>query len=81
MVGGDGRCLFMSGGDEGASGEVVCFSEQAAGSLVDGGDGGFVEERCFDAGDVQVVIQVSFHSLAIDAYEMSFGYYSRGKGH
>jgi hypothetical protein len=38
MFGGDQLAFFGGGGDEGASGQVIGFAEEAAGSLLDGGD-------------------------------------------
>lgn len=50
MVGTDRRGLIMSGGDEGASGQMVGFTEQTAGPLVNGGNGCFVKEGALYAG-------------------------------
>jgi len=40
MVGGDDLGLLGRGGDECATGQVISFAEEAAGSLLDGGDRG-----------------------------------------
>ena len=77
MVSGDCHRLVLSGGDEGASGQMVGFSEQSSGALVNGGDSCFVKEGRLDAGDGQVMIQIHFHILAVDALQMASGDDSR----
>ena len=58
VFGGDDLAFFRSGGDEGASGQMIGPAEETAGTLVDGGDGLFGEKRLFDAGDLEVVVEV-----------------------
>lgn len=80
MVRGDELAFFGGGGDEGAPGQVIGPAEESAGSLVDGRNGLFGEERLFDAGDFQVVVEVEFHLLAVDPFQMGSGYHSGRKG-
>jgi len=70
MFGGDQLTFFCSGGDEGASGEVIGSAEEASGSLMDSGDGLFGEEGLFHPGDVQVVVEVALHILAVHPFEV-----------
>ena len=70
MFGGDDLTFFRSGGDEGTSGEVIGSAEEAAGALMDGGDGLFGEEGLFHPGDFQVVIEVAFHIFAVHSFQM-----------
>jgi hypothetical protein len=37
---------------------------------MNGGDGGFIEERLFDAGQFQVMEQILLHALYIQALKM-----------
>ena len=73
MVGGDDLGLLGSGGDEGASGQVIGFTEEAAGSLLDGGDRRLLQGIGFQAGQGQMVSQVVGHFLPGDALEMAAG--------
>ena len=57
----NGAVLFESSSHQGASGEVVCPSEQPSGSLLDGQNGFLGEEMFFDPSDLEMVIQVSLH--------------------
>ncbi len=76
----DGRGLVMSGSDESASGQMVGFSEQAAGTLVYGRDSRFIEDGGFHAGDGQVMFEVISHPLAVDAFQMASGDDARCQG-
>ena len=58
MFRGDGCALFFSCCDEGAPGQMVGLSEEAAGSLMDGGDSSLVEEVFPYPGDGEVVPEV-----------------------
>jgi hypothetical protein len=80
MFGGDQLAFFGGGGDEGASGQVIGSAEKAAGSLVDGGNGLVGEEGLFDPGDFEVVVEVEFHLLAIDAFEVGAGHHPGREG-
>jgi len=70
MFGGDELAFFRSGGDKGPSGQVIGPAEEPAGALVDGGDGLFGKKRLFDSGDLQVMVEVALHILAIHPFEM-----------
>ena len=56
MFGCDQVTFFCSGGDEGASGEVIGSAEESPRTLMDGGVRFFGEKGLFDPGDVQVVV-------------------------
>jgi hypothetical protein len=43
----DHGMLLCGGGDQSTSGQVICFSKQSAGSLLDGGDGGLIKKILF----------------------------------
>ena len=59
---------------------MIGLSEEAAGSLMDGGDGGLIEEVVLDACDGEMVAEVVLHILAVDAFEMASGDDSGGEG-
>jgi len=63
----------------GAAGEVVGFSEQASRALVDGGDGGVIEEHALHPGNGEVVAQVVVHGFLVDAFEVAFGHDAAGQ--
>jgi len=70
MVGCDQLAFFCSGGDEGAPGEVIGSAEETSGSLMDSGDGLFGEKGLFHPGDVQVVVEVALHILAVHPFQV-----------
>ncbi len=55
VIGRDLLAFFIGGGNESTAGKVVGFSEEAGGTLLDGGDGLRAEELGFDPGDGEVV--------------------------
>ena len=69
----DGNGLFLSSGDEGSPGKMIRFAEEAAGCLMDRGDGGLIEEVFVDAGDSEVVAEVALHIFTVDPIEMTAG--------
>ena len=73
MFGGYGYGLILSGGDERTSGQMVCFSEEAPGTLVNGGDGRFIEGIGFDPRNGQVMCYVGLHALTMDPLQMASG--------
>jgi hypothetical protein len=73
MFGADLKAFWGGVGDEGTPGQVVGFSEEAGGALVDGGNGLFGEDRVAQAGDAQVMVEIGLHVLAFDALEMASG--------
>ena len=80
MFGIDGDGLLLCGGDERAPGQMVGFPEEAAGGLMNGGDGGLVEEVFLDAGQGEMMFEVLFHMVSIDPFEMASGDDSGGQG-
>ena len=69
----DDNGLLLSGSDEGASGKMISFAEEAAGCLMDSRDGGLIEEVFLDAGDSEVVTEVALHIFTVDPIEMAAG--------
>jgi len=80
MFRGDQLGFLMGGSDEGSPSEVVGASQEAAGALLDGGDGIGGEERLRDAGDLEMVVEVGFHVGPGDAVQMGAGDDSGGEG-
>jgi hypothetical protein len=80
MVGGDDLGLLGSRGDEGASGQVIGFAEEAAGSLLDGGDCGLLQRIGFQASQSQMMSQVVGHFLPGHTLEMAAGDDSGSQG-
>ncbi len=39
--------LLCGGGDQRPSGQVICFSKQSTGALLNGGDGGLIKKILF----------------------------------
>ena len=60
MLGGNAHRFLAAGDDKGAPGQMVCFSEQPAGALMDGGDGGLIEEHL---GPLRDELGISFEQL------------------
>ena len=81
MFGGDLGLFFISCGDEGAPGEMVCPSEEPAGPLMDSGYSGLREDLIFNTCEVKVVLDVEVHILTGDALKMAFGDDSGRKGY
>ncbi|MBW1778572.1 MAG: hypothetical protein JRJ54_13410, partial [Deltaproteobacteria bacterium] len=61
MVGGDGQGLIFGGHDDGAPGQVIGFSEEPSGALVDGGHRRFIEDVVSRPADVEVMAKVFMH--------------------
>ena len=80
MLGGYGGGLLFGRGDESASGQVVCFPEEATGALVDCSDGSLIKEVLFHPGDGEMMSEVVFHVLAVDSVQMASGHDSGGQG-
>ena len=80
MVGGNDLGLLGGSGDECTSGQMVGFAEETTGTLLDGGDGRFLQGIGFQAGQGQVVSQVVGHLLAVYALEMGPGDDSGSQG-
>ena len=73
MFRGDEGGFFFGSSHKGPSGEVIGLSEESTGSLVDGGEGRFIEGVCFETCDFEVMSEVEFHLLSVDSLEMASG--------
>ena len=73
VFGGYGYGLILRGSDERTSGQMVCFSEEPPGTLVNGGDGRFIEGIGSDAGNGQVMCYVCLHAFTMDPLQMASG--------
>jgi len=71
MVGVDSHGFIFCGDDDGAAGKMVGFSEQASGTLLDSGNGCFIEDVVFNPCDGEVVIEVLLHLLTGYAFEVA----------
>ena len=58
VLGGDGLGLANGGSEERVMGEVVGFARQTAGGLIDGLNGGRLEQRQFGTGQFETVGEV-----------------------
>jgi len=73
VLGGDEEGLLGRGGDQSASGQVIGFAGETAGSLLDGGDRRLLQGVAFQATKGQMVEQLVRHFLPGDALEMATG--------
>ena len=71
MVGVDSHGFIFCGDDDGAAGKMIGFSEQASGTLLDSGNGCFIEDVVFNPCDGEVVIEVLLHLLTSYAFEVA----------
>ena len=69
----DGHRLCLCCCDESSSGQVIGFSEESSGALMDGGNSGRIEEILFYAGYREVMLEVLFHFLSICCFEVASG--------
>ena len=76
MVGVNQRGLIRSSGNQSASGQMICFSEQSAGTLMDSGHCILIKKVLFNAGDGQVMFEVILHSGKIGALQVTAGHNS-----
>ena len=67
MVGVDRHGFLFRSNNNGASGQVIGFSKQSAGALMDSGDGVLIKKILFNARDGQVMFEVILHSGKIGA--------------
>ena len=79
MIGGNRLRFFAGCGNKSASGQIVGFSEEAARSLMDGGDGGSFKGIVLESGDFEMMCEVTFHSLPIHRLEVASGHDSGSK--
>jgi len=80
MFGGHELDLFGSRGDERPAGQGVGPAEQSPGTLMDGGDGFLGEELLGEAGDLEVVFEVTGHVLELEAFQMRPSDHAGGQG-
>jgi len=76
MVGIDHCRLIGSSSNQGAAGQVIGFSKQSAGALMDSGDGVLIKKILFNAGDGQVMFEVILHAGKVGALQVAAGYNS-----
>ena len=81
MFGSDGHGLLICRCDQCASCQVVGFSEQAAGALVNGGKGRIVKKGVFDAGEGEVVGEIFLHLFSVHGLQVASGDDSGSQGH
>ena len=67
MVGIDHAVLISSGGNQGTASQMIGFSKQPAGALVDSVDGILIKKILINACDAQVVFEVILHAGKISA--------------
>ena len=63
----DQGSLIGSGGNQSPAGQVICFSKQSAGALLDSGDCVLIKKVVFNACDGQVMFEVILHSCKVGA--------------
>ena len=74
MIGSDHVFFFSRGGDHGPAREVVGFSKQPTGALMNGGDGGLFEARMLDSRNPEMMKEISFHFLTVHSLQMAAGH-------
>ena len=73
MLGADFLRFFAGRSQQCSPGQVVGFTEQTAGTLMDGGDRLIIEGGVFEPCDSQVVGQIALHSLSVDLLQVASG--------
>ena len=81
MVGGDSHGFILGRDNYGPPGQVVGFSEEAAGALMDGGHCGFIEDIVSHAADIKVVSHVFMHLTPGDPFQVAAGHDPGRKRH
>ena len=71
MVGVDRHGFIFCGDNDGSAGQMVGFSEQPTGTLLDSGNGCFIEDVVFNPGDAEVVLEILLHLLTGYPFEMT----------
>ena len=74
MFGIDYGCLVSSGCNQSAACQMIRFSKQSAGSLLDGGDCVLIKKIVFNACDGQVMFEVILHSGQVGALQVAAGH-------
>ena len=80
MFGGHELDFFGGGGDQRPAGQGVGTAQESSGPLVDGGDGLVGEQLLGEAGDLEVVFEVSGHVLQFQAFQVGPTDDPRGQG-
>ena len=73
MFGIDHGALLCGGCDQCAAGQVIGFSKQPAGALLDSGDSGLVKKILFHPCDGQMMFEILFHSGKVAALQVASG--------
>ena len=76
MVDIDHGRLISSGGNQSAAGQMIGFSEQPAGALMDSGDGVLIKKILFNACDGQVMFEVILDAGKVAALQVAAGHNS-----
>lgn len=71
MLCADLLALFGSGSNQRSSGQVIGLSEEPSGALVDCSNGLLTEDTMMKSCNLEVVIQIVFHALSVDSFEMT----------
>ncbi len=71
MVGVDCHGFLFRSDYDSTSGQVVGFSEQPSGALMDGGNGCFIKDSVFDPCDGKVVFEILLHLFTGYAFEVT----------
>ena len=80
MFRGNDLALFPGSSQEGPFGQEIGSSQQASRTLVKGQDGLVGKELLLDAGDFQVMLDVSGHVLVLEPFEMALANDAGGQG-
>src|SRR5210317_2002041 len=72
--------LICCGGNQSAASQMISFSKQSAGSLMDSGYSVLIKKIVFNACDGQVMFEVILHSGKIGALQVAAGHHSGGQG-
>ena len=73
MFGIDGFLIVHCSSNKSSPGEMIRFSVNTAGALVNGSYSGLVKKHVFDACNLQMMQQVILHLFTVDADEVTFG--------
>jgi hypothetical protein len=80
VFGADLGTFFGSRGDEGAAGQVVGLAEEPSRALMDRRNRLFAEGRVIQPSQVEVVVEIILHALAVDTFQVAPGDDAGGKG-
>ena len=74
MIGGDGKRFVFGRHDNGSACQMVGFSEQPTGALVDGGDRRLIEDAVRNAADAKMMQKIFVHLGARFPFKMAAGH-------